>query len=258
MILLFAGTAETYKVAEALCASSLCVIVSTASDAELDLPSKDNCRRISGRMDIDDIKNIIENKNIKAIVDITHPYAVEITKNAFIAAGDMNVPYFRFSRPSVEFDYEKVFWVDDHKAAAETAFSLMENVLVATGANNLAVYAELAGKGGLEKGAGVFYRILPAEKSFQAARAAGICPESIIAARGPFSKEDNISIIRKFNIGVVVTKDSGAAGGFLEKILAAKDTACHVVIIKRPDESFIENKFSTIENLISAVQDCLS
>jgi precorrin-6A/cobalt-precorrin-6A reductase len=86
----------------------------------------------------------------------------------------------------------------------------------------------------------------------EACRLAGIDEQWIISGRGPFSKEDNLEVIRKFDIGVLVTKDSGIAGGVKDKLDAARLENCRVVIVRRPERT-VETVFDTIRNLVEAV-----
>ena len=51
---------------------------------------------------------------------------------------------------------------------------------------------------------------------------------------GPFSKELNLAIIRQYGIGALVTKASGGAGGFWDKVEAAREAGCALVVVERP------------------------
>jgi precorrin-6A/cobalt-precorrin-6A reductase len=63
---------------------------------------------------------------------------------------------------------------------------------------------------------------------------------------------ENRETIRKLNIGVLVTKDSGAAGGVMEKLEAARIEGCKVVMIKRPgQEGGI--RFGSVQSLVEAI-----
>ncbi len=58
---------------------------------------------------------------------------------------------------------------------------------------------------------------------------------SDLYAQGPFSAEMNRAMIRQYQIKYLVTKDTGAAGGFPEKEEAAKrDTGAVLLVIGRP------------------------
>ena len=77
-------------------------------------------------------------------------------------------------------------------------------------------------------------RVLPSVSSLEACQAAGFPPKQIIAMQGPFSAELNRAVIRQLDISVLVTKESGAAGGFEEKCAAARDTGCRLIVVERP------------------------
>ena len=117
-----------------------------------------------------------------------------------------------------------------HAEAAATAFALGRPVLLTTGSRNLAPYAGEARRTGVP----LAVRVLDAPESLAACRAAGIPEERIIAGRGPFSLEENRAAIRRFGIGVIVTKESGLAGGLDAKLAAAIRENCAVVVIRRP------------------------
>ena len=73
-----------------------------------------------------------------------------------------------------------------------------------------------------------------------------------MTGRGPFSLEENRRQIREFGIGVLVTKDSGHAGGTLEKLEAARSGGCRVVVVRRPVLAAV-NVFSEIERMLEAM-----
>ncbi len=85
-----------------------------------------------------------------------------------------------------------------------------------------------------------------------ACRLSGVAEEWIVTGRGPFSVEENRRQIRAFDIGTLVTKDSGPAGGVPEKLAAARAEGCRVVVVRRPADD--PAAFSEIEALILAVR----
>ena len=64
--------------------------------------------------------------------------------------------------------------------------------------------------------------------------AAGFEGKHLIGMQGPFSRELNEAMLRQFHCRYLVTKDSGKAGGFQEKIDAAFSCGAIPVIIGRP------------------------
>ena len=139
----------------------------------------------------------------------------------------------------------------DHAEAAEMAFASGRPVLLTTGSRNLAPYAETARRTGVP----LAVRILDAPESPAACRAAGIPEDRIIAGRGPFSVQDNLAAIRRFDISVIVTKESGRAGGLDAKLAAAQQANCRLIVLRRPDTPTADPAFDHPTALIAALQD---
>jgi precorrin-6A/cobalt-precorrin-6A reductase len=135
-----------------------------------------------------------------------------------------------------------------HEEAASMAFSLGKTVKLTIGSNNLAPYFFEAQRMGIK----LFARVLPHRASIEACHSAGIPDDSIIRGRGPFSLEINRKQICTFKIGVLVTKDSGMAGGVQEKINAARLEGCSVIVVARPPQPS-KNAFSDVKSLLDAI-----
>jgi precorrin-6A/cobalt-precorrin-6A reductase len=95
-------------------------------------------------------------------------------------------------------------------------------------------------------------RVLPRRESFQACLRAAIAEDCIISARGPFTVEENRAQIRRYHIGVLVTKDSGDAGGVPAKLEAARLERCAVIIVDRPPLP-ASAAYDSVEDLVAAV-----
>ena len=123
-----------------------------------------------------------------------------------------------------------ICFAEDAEDAARIAAQMGGRVLLTTGSKDLGIYGELLNPEQL------YPRVLPLISSIESCEAAGIPHRNIIAVQGPFSEELNKAVIREYEIDVMITKDSGAAGGFPEKISAAKDCQIPVIVITRPEE----------------------
>lgn len=244
-LLLFGGTSETKGAAEALASAGHRVLVSTATDAPLETGTAAAITCRHGRMNREEMAALIATVGIHAVVDVSHPYAIELHATAADAARESDVPYFRLDRPGVGHDLAEV--APDHAAAAQLAFSHGRPVLLTTGSRNLGDYAEAARKTGLPW----FARVLDHPDSHAACAAVGMSPGQIIFGRGPFSIDGNRAVIRAHGIGVLVTKDSGQAGGVSEKIEAARLENCRVVIVDRPAGA--ATAFASITEILSVL-----
>lgn len=255
MILLLGGTSDTAPIAARLARAGKRVLVSLATDVPLETGAGKyaGIEERSGPLDPESFASLVKEKGITLVVDATHPYAVSIRDTARTAARRLKVPYLTYVRPAEAAhaaSSEDILFASSHEEAARIAFSFGRPVLLTTGSRNLSPYSAAAASAHVR----LVVRVLPHASSLQACRALGIPDEDIIAARGPFSLEANRETISKFRIGVLVTKDSGAAGGFGEKVEAARLEGCRAVIVKRPEisrEGYFESITSLCEYILS-------
>lgn len=248
MILLLGGTSETEAVALGLANTGYEVLVSTATDIPLEVGTHPRIQRRSGKLDSPAMVNLIKQSGIKAIVDVTHPYAAEVRETARQTAAHMNLPYLTLIRPTSIYIAMGILLAQDHKEAAQVACSFGCPVLLTIGSKNLHPYACQSRIAGVT----LIARVLNHAQSIKACCDAGIPERFIITGRGPFPVEENRVVIRRFGIGVLVTKDSGLAGGVPEKLKAAQLENCKVVVVSRPvqPDSYT---FEEISELIGAV-----
>jgi precorrin-6A/cobalt-precorrin-6A reductase len=250
MILLIGGTSETAPLASGIARAGYAVLVSTATDAPLAIEDHPRIRRRMGRLDEEGLVALAREQGIRAIVDAAHPYAAAAHATAQNAAKRLGIPCLVLRRPEAQTSGGAVQFAADHKEAAALAFANGRPVLITTGSRNLTPYVEAAHRTGIP----FAVRVLDAPESLAACRAAGIAEERIIAGRGPFTLEANLTAIRRFGIGVIVTKESGRAGGLDAKIAAARQANCLVVVIRRPEAPATEFAFENPEALIVALQ----
>lgn len=226
-ILLFGGTTEGRVLAQKLLAlgHAVTVSVATALGAEMlgDFP-KDHI--LTGRLEQPAIARRLPDYAL--CIDATHPYAVEVTKNIKAAAEKAGVEYLRLLRPASPLP-ENCLVFESAKQAAEALAAEEGNLLLATGAKELAQFAAIPPER-------LYPRVLPTLESIAACEAANIPHRNIIAMQGPFSFALNQAMMEQFHIRWLVTKDGGAAGGFDEKAAAASAAGAQLVVIRRPPE----------------------
>ena len=227
-ICLFAGTTEGRQLAELLSpASDLTVCVATEY-GEILLDGIPGIRVRAGRMDRDEMETFFREEGFSRILDATHPYAELVTENIREAARAAGIPVTRILR-----DCDGTVQGAEYVPSAEVARDFLAgregNILLTTGAKELSSYAGLD----MER---VWARVLPTVSSLEACAAAGIPQAHIIAAQGPFTEEINLAELKRIGARYMVTKASGRAGGFDEKIRAAKAAGVLPVIVGKPDE----------------------
>jgi len=243
MILLLGGTSETVAIAEALVAKGHAMLVSTATTMPLRGQLPEGVRTRNGMLDEQGIENLIRNEKITAVVDATHPYAEAVSQNAYMACQAVGVPYLAYERPG--HGMEGVQWAATHAQAAELACSFNKSVFLTIGVRNLAPYVAAARQRGLALRA----RVLNHPDSLVACHEAGLSDSEILCADGPFTVEENIRHLRGF--GVLVTKESGEAGGVDTKVEAARQCGCEVVVIERPKRPM--PGYTSVEALVQAI-----
>ena len=106
--------------------------------------------------------------------------------------------------------------MDSPEEAAACLSERAGNILLAIGAKGLPAFA------GLDP-TRLYPRVLPVEGESGGLPPGGIPTRNIIAMHGPFSRALNAAILEQYRIRWMVTKDGGAAGGFGEKLAAARD-----------------------------------
>jgi len=248
MILLLGGTSETAPIARGLARAGYQVLASKATNIVQKNDVEPNITQRIGMLDKASMMQLIREKNINAVVDCTHPYALKVRQTARAAAAQAAIPYFTIIRPEIVAENEEIIFAADHAEAAVIACASGRPVLLTTGSKNLAPYIRESRKQNVR----LVVRVLPEAESISACTTAGIQPDCIITGRGPFSLEENRQVIKKYKIGVLVTKDSGKAGGVEEKLRAAHLEGCRVIVVRRVKQP-TKNVFADTEKLLAAV-----
>lgn len=235
--IVFSGTTEGRILSDALSAHGIKHIVCVAGTYGEDMMEDDPARTVHvGRMDEEQMKEFFNSNKITEegiIIDATHPYASEVTANIKSACEELNLKYVRVVRSGDESAAEGF---PKYATAADCAKALNKtdsNILLTTGSKELGTYAENVSKEILDR---TYVRVLPSIESLELCEKAGIEKSHVIAMHGPFSAEMNEALIRQYSIKHLVTKESGASGGFEEKILAARNEGITAHIIERPSK----------------------
>ena len=249
MILVLGGTSDSLKICYRLTSIGINeFILSVATEFGKDLAESYASEIVVGKMDKKEMVEFIHENEIRQIIDATHPYAVDVSRNAMDACEETDIKYIRFERKSLleDITYQGGFIVDTIEEACNmiTGHSEWENVFVATGSKNLGTYVKLL------KSKNITARVLPTSDVMRHCESLGLNADNIIAVKGPFSKEFNVALLKHANIDVVVTKESGFAGGFTDKIDACAELDIPVIIIKRKTLDYLNvvHDISEIEN----------
>ena len=225
-ICIFAGTTEGRKLAERLSGRGLKMTVCVATEyGEILLGEHPDVEIRAGRMDRQQMEEMLRSEGFSIVVDATHPYADKVTENVASACNAAGVEYVRLLRSSDSGNADGVF-VENTAACVEYLKTTVGNILLTTGSKELPAYAELHER--------IYARVLPMQASLQSCADSGIALDHIIAMQGPFDEEINLAMLRMTKARYMVTKDTGGPGGYGAKISAAKKAGVQAVVIGRP------------------------
>ena len=232
-ILIFAGTTEGRELSEYLAAAGIAHTLCVATEYGKIVLKEHPCVKVhKGRMDREEMEIYIKNGNFGAVVDATHPYAEVVTQNIRHAMQDMDIPYLRLKRESnVTSSYEKIQYFKDSVSCARALEKTDGNILLTTGSKELSVFVKF-----IDKKERLYVRVLPGIESLQLCMDCGIAGRQILALQGPFSTQMNEAMLRQYQIKWLVTKASGNAGGYQEKLDAAQNLDIPVFVIGCPAE----------------------
>lgn len=231
-VLIFAGTTEGRELSDWLCERSISNTICVATEyGELVLEEHPLRTIKTGRMNMEEMRALFLSKRYKIVIDATHPYATEVTENIQKALDGSSILYYRLLRESQEeVIYDKVQFFEDSDTCARALSEISGNIMLTTGSKELDIYCREELKNRL------YVRVLPGMESIALCQKHGICGKQIIALQGPFSVELNEALIHQYQISCLVTKESGKAGGFAEKIEAAKRAGISVYVVGKPKE----------------------
>ena len=245
---MFGGTTEGRDIAAWLGERDTCtVFVSSLTEyGGTRVEGFPNVVPLTGRMLPERMEALMREHAFACVIDATHPYAVNVSASIASATGACGIPLLRILREGEPAGP----WtgVDDARAAARHVAQCEGPVLLTTGSKELPIYVEEV-EDFRER---LYARILPVASSIAQASDLDIPTSHVIAMQGPFSKELNVALIHEFGIRTLVTKASGKAGGFWEKVEAAQECGTELVVIHRPrgDEEGLdlETAMVTLEN----------
>lgn len=261
-ILIFAGTTEGRELMEKIKQFPVEVYISVATEYGKECLLKEpegerasyakhgevqagNINVIAGRMKMVEIRRYIQKQEIDLVVDATHPFAIEVSKNIKEACGLTGVEYIRLLRKSSEKE-EEVVYVPTVEEGVRWLQETEGKILITTGSKELEAYTKLPGF--KER---CYARVLSTKESVEESVRLGLEGEHLIAMQGPYSEEMNIALIHHVQASFLITKESGSAGGFEEKARAAAKTGTVLVVVERPEEEGY-----TFEEVIERIRIC--
>lgn len=253
MIWILGGTSESVDLLGRI-RGKLEYIVTVATESGKERLAATDPVRI-GRLSPTQMLDFIAEYGIDLVVDLTHPYATEVTRNVRQVCRKLQLRCLRFVRESSETtDAVRVTSLEECALFLQQLSNCC--VFFSTGSKHIGTFQQLRGTNRF------VYRILPAIAGFEECVRHQVTMKDIIAALGPFSEAMNVATFREYQAEYVVMKDSGRAGGTPQKIAACERLGITPVLLRREEES----GFTSLEELektlfeltISTERDLLS
>lgn len=231
MILLLSGTGEGREITARLSREGYKLITIASTEHGCKQALHDGSQEaVSGEPGFTDLANLLEQKAVKAVVDLSHPFPGRTSKLVKEMCDQRGIRHLRYLREEIVLpDNSLIYPVFSYAEAAYKAACLGDTIFLTTGSNNLEVFLDSV----KDKSLRIVVRILPEHRIVKKCQDLGFAPRDIVAMQGPFSKEMNRATFKSYNASVIVTKDSGKAGGMDTKLSAAMSLNIPVVVIKR-------------------------
>lgn len=231
-VIIFGGTTEGRRLAEFCGEHKIQTVVCVVSEyGEMLVPESPSVRVIRKALEKDEMEALFVAEKPSLVLDATHPYARVVTENVTQVCQKMGIVWYRVLRKSEleTKNADSIVTVDSVDQAVEWLKSHEGTVLVTTGSKELVKYTAIP-----DYKERIFARILPDSQALLNSETLGFPRNHMIAMQGPFSLEMNIATMRMTGANYLVTKESGHAGGFLDKIHAAEVVGATALVIGRP------------------------
>jgi precorrin-6A/cobalt-precorrin-6A reductase len=195
--------------------------------------------RVGGYGGAEGLARFVRDEGIDLLLDATHPYAAQMSRNAAAAAQLSGVECWALRRPAwqpgVGDDWREV---EDWDALI-AALAPFERPLFTLGREPLQHLHEI-----------------PAQQ-FWTLRALDSYPGNerceVIGARGPFLLEDERELFERRRIDVLISKNSGS-DATEPKLEVARERGLPVLVLKRPTLPAVDREFFSVESLLAALQ----
>lgn len=231
-ILIFGGTTEGRELAEFCKKHQLFAHVCVATEyGESQLSTDTYISIYAGRLDSNQMITMMKEKSYSMVIDATHPYAILVSENIKKASEEMNLPYIRIVRDSDSMGDYDCITVSSVEEAAKYLNKTSGNVLLTTGSKELSHFTTYC-----DDFSRFYARIITSESIIHQCLNNGWEAKQLICMQGPFSEDLNYAILKQINANYMVTKESGLAGGFLDKMKAAKRAGVTTIVVGRPLE----------------------
>ncbi|RJE85873.1 cobalt-precorrin-6A reductase [Paracoccus onubensis] len=219
--LILGGTTEASRLAAAMAERGLPAILSYAGRTEAPRIQPVPIR-IGGFGGAGGLADWLRANRISRIVDATHPFAAQISRNAVTASALTGLPLLVFQRPEWQ-PGPGDDWTEtaDIAAAAQALAGPGRRVFLAIGRQNLAAFAR-------QPQHHYLLRLVDPPAS-----PPPLPDHHVVIARGPFDLAGDQALLTRHRIDLLVAKNAGGTGAEA-KLIAARALRIPVLMIARP------------------------
>jgi precorrin-6A/cobalt-precorrin-6A reductase len=219
-VLILGGTSEGRRLAELLALDERFASVVSFAGRTRELRLPETPHRIGGFGGVSGLASYLRERGVDALVDVTHPFAAQISENAARAAQLTGTPLLRLARAAWQRDPDDRWSeVDDMAAAAAALGAHPRRVFLSIGRLEIAAFRAAPQHAYLIRAVDTFEPELPHAR--------------VLAARGPFELAAERALLESEGIEVIVSKNSGTTATYA-KIAAARALGLPVVMVRQP------------------------
>ncbi|HKR15895.1 cobalt-precorrin-6A reductase [Rhizorhapis sp.] len=222
-ILILGGTTEARQLAERLAGCkdlnvTLSLAGRTRSPIAMPVPV-----RSGGFGGAEGLARWVQDNEVGLLIDATHPFAANMSRNAAEASGRAGIPLLALRRPAWQ-RQKGDRWIETESPAAAIAAlgKSSRRVFLALGRQEAHVTENAPWHHYLVRS------VEPIDPPLSVPHA------SHILDRGPFDERADLKLLRDHRIDAVVAKNSGGTASYA-KIAAARALGIEVMMIQRPD-----------------------
>lgn len=221
-LLILAGTQEAAALAtRAIALQGLEVISSLAGRTQHPRHPPGKCR-LGGFGGSEGLTAYLQEQQIDLLIDATHPYAAQISWQAVAATARLGIPHLLFHRPPWEKTAgDQWIEVETPTEAAALLPGLAQRIFLSIGRQDLPQFAHLQEHWFLMR------MVDPPQPG------TSVPPGELLLQRGPFTLSEERSLLQRYALEAIVSKNSGGQSSFA-KIRAARERGIPVVMLQRP------------------------
>ncbi|MDR0805896.1 MAG: cobalt-precorrin-6A reductase [Enterobacteriaceae bacterium] len=245
LIPVFGGTSDARQLCQMLDDAGIHYQLSVATEAGVQQAQGLRGEVVCGRMDRDQMVAYFQQNSVQQVIDVSHPYAAQLSQNVYQACHTLGISLIRYERASEihAVQHPLVHQVTTIEQACELAKRLGKRVLLTTGSKQLADYVRLL------TDMTVMARVLPTSEVLALCESCGLTVDQILALKGPFSADFNRAMYQFCQADVVITKESGAQGGFQQKVEPCLTLGIPCIIVCRPSDQYDGDDVIQVQSL---------